>query len=179
VAEALNGEGRQSGLNEALRKARMAEAARSEAQHTLKDAKSLRLQVLKDELAPLVAESEEARRFFELVLIVGEEPRLWIDLITSVVMEPDPKSYRLVQESQGGREILFETSEREEMAATIKQHMAHRLLARERQIVAAPRLQPVIKGFSLAVLLYAWLSGFVLGVLVLLVSAILLGKLGI
>jgi hypothetical protein len=112
-------------------------------------------------------------------LIPGEEPRLWIDLITAVVMEPDPKTYRLVQEGHAGREILFETSERAEMVETVKQHMAHRLLARERQMSGVIRPQPATQRYSLSAIFYSWLAGFALGALVLLVATILLRKFGI
>ncbi len=78
------------GLRSELRAARLAEAAHFEAALHLRDAKSIRLQLLKDDLMPSVAASPLARDLFDLALIPGEPPRLWIDLITHVEMEPDP-----------------------------------------------------------------------------------------
>lgn len=85
------------GLNGALRQARLAEAAHFEAVLDIRDAQTLRLQVLKDDLAPAVLANVEAASFIDLALVPGDPPRLWVDLITSVVMAPDPRTYRLVQ----------------------------------------------------------------------------------
>ncbi len=114
----------------ALREARQAEAAHFEAALELREAKALRLQLLKDDLMPLVQASAEARELFDLVLLPGEEPKLWVDLISFVVMEPDHRSYRFLQHRQDRREILFETPDREVMAAALRRHMAHLLVAR-------------------------------------------------
>ena len=119
-------------LDQALRQARLREAAHFEAALDIRDAETLRLQVLKDDLAPIVASRREAEDFFDLALVPGDPPRLWLDFITSVVMAPNPRTYRLVQDSQAGRKTLFETQDRGEMVACIRQHMAHRLINRKR-----------------------------------------------
>jgi hypothetical protein len=164
------------GLAEALRKARVAEAAHFEAVLDIRDAQTLRLQVLKDDLAP-AAQSEEAKRYFDLALVPGDPPRLWIDLIGHVVMEPNPRTYRLVQDTEARREILYETVDRAAMAAKVREYMAHRLVARERQLVssAPPRLEG--EGYSTGALILAWLSGLAVGVLGLLILAVLTGRL--
>ena len=164
-------------LSGALRKARLAEAAHFEAILGIKDSKSLRLQVLKDDIAPLVAATPEAAQVFDLALVPGEPPRLWIDLISFVEMEPDYRTYRLQQDNQAGREALFESADRVEMANYLKSYLAHRMIARERQIVrAAPLSQPAAR-FTTAAVIYAWFNGLILGLLVSLVAAISLGKL--
>ena len=63
------------------------------------------------------------------------------------------------------------------MVNYLKTYLAHRMIARERNIARALPLAQSVRGFSMGALLYAWLTGFMLGVLVLLVAAILLGKL--
>jgi hypothetical protein len=161
-------------FDDALHQARLTEAAHHEAVLGIKDAKSLRLQVLKDDIAAVIAHSGEARQMFDLALAPGEPPKLWIDLITFVVMEPDYRTYRLVQDNQAGREILHESAERPEMVERLKHYMAHRIIARERQMAATlPAAQPA--GFSASAVILAWLSGFALGILTLLLLAILLG----
>jgi hypothetical protein len=164
-------------LSGALRKARLAEAAHLEAVLGIKDSKSLRLQVLKEEIAPIISATPEASKLFDLALVPGEPPRLWIDLISSIVMEPDYRTYRLVQDNQGGREALFETSNRAEMLGYLKTYLAHRMIVRERSVVQAPPVFRPADLYSSGAIIYAWLSGFMLGLLVLLVAAILLGKL--
>lgn len=162
------------GLAGALREARQAEAAHFEATLELRDSKSLRLQLLKDDLLPLVEASPDAREVFDLALVPGEPPKLWIDLISFVVMDPDPRTYRFLQHRQDRREILFETADRELMAAAIRRHMAHLLIARERQSAAALPSSGAA-GYSSASLILAWVSGFAFGALALLGLAIYLG----
>ncbi|MGB8314462.1 MAG: hypothetical protein WCE69_08255 [Aestuariivirga sp.] len=164
-------------LSGALRKARLAEAAHFEAVLGIKDSKSLRLQVLKDEIAPVIAATPEAASVFDLALVPGEPPRLWIDLISFVEMEPDYRTYRLQQDNQGGREALFETANRAEMLDYLKTYLAHRMVARERHIMrAAPHMQPMAR-YTTGAVVYAWFNGLILGILALVVAAISLGKL--
>lgn len=164
-------------LSGALRKARLAEAAHFEAVMGIKDSKSLRLQVLKDDIAPLIAATPEAANIFDLALVPGEPPRLWVDLISFVVMEPDYRTYRLLQDNQGGREALFETADRAEIVNYLKTYLAHRMIARERQIAhAAPVSKPSAR-YTTGAVIYAWVNGLILGFLALVVAAISLGKL--
>jgi hypothetical protein len=166
-------------LSGALRKARLAEAAHVEAVLNLRDSKALRLQLLKDDLLPIVNSNPDASKLVELVLIPGDPPRLWIDLITQVVMEPDHRTYRLLQDSRLGRETLFETADRAEMLERVKTHLAHRLIAREREFPVATPARDSTAGYSGAALIFAWTTGFAVGALALLMAAILLEKLKI
>lgn len=160
----------------ALREARQAEAAHFEASLELRDAKSLRLQLLKDDLAAEVRALPEARELFDIVLVPGETPKLWIDLISFVVMEPDHRTYRFLQHRQDRREVLFETADREQMSAAVRRHMAHLMVARERQAAAAT-VPPAPPGYTAASLILSWASGFAFGALSLLGAAIYLGVL--
>lgn len=162
-------------LKQAMRVARLAEAAHFDAALDLRDSKSLRLQLLKDELVPAVQSSPEAAQLFDLALVPGEPPKLWIDLISYVIMEPDHRTYRFLQDRQDAREVLFETAAREEMAAEIRRHMAHRLVARARQAAAPAALATPLAGYSQTALILAWTSGFAFGALVLLGLVIYLG----
>lgn len=166
------------GLNGALRQARLAEAAHFEAVLDIRDAQTLRLQVLKDELAPAILGNSEAACFVDLALVPGDPPRLWIDLITSIVMAPDPRTYRLVQDGPGGRQRLLETADRAEMIERVKQHIAHRLIAREREKTGIAAAKPKVIGHSNAALILAWLLGFAIGVMALFIAGILISRLG-
>ncbi|WP_421694089.1 hypothetical protein [Aestuariivirga sp.] len=161
-------------LTDALREARQAEAAHFDASLELRDSKSLRLQILKDELMPTVQASTEAKEMFDLTLLPGDPPKLWVDLISYVVMEPDHRTYRFLQDRQDRREILFESIDREQTAAAIRRHMAHRLVAKERQSAASPQASPQ-PGYSSAALILAWVSGFAFGALALVAGAIYTG----
>jgi hypothetical protein len=109
----------QQELTKALREARLASAAKLDATLGLSDARALRLDALRAELAPIVAANAEAKALFDLNLQVGEAPKLWLDLISSVVMEPDPRTYRLVQDQENRRETLYESTKISEMSAHI------------------------------------------------------------
>lgn len=163
------------GLAEALREARLAEAAHFEAALDLRDSKTLRLQILKDELLPTVQASPEARDLFDLTLLPGEPPKLWVDLTAFVVMEPDHRTYRVLQDRQDSRDLLFEGTDREQAAAAIRRHMAHRMVARERQSPGLPPVPGV--GYSSATLILAWISGFAFGALALVAAALYTGLL--
>ena len=163
------------GLAEALREARLAEAAHFEAALDLRDSKTLRLQILKDELLPTVQTSPEAQELFDLTLLPGDSPKLWVDLTSYVVMEPDHRTYRVLQDRQDSRDILFEGMDREQAAAAVRRHMAHRLVARERQAAAMPPLSR--QGYSSATLILAWVSGFAFGALALVAGALYIGLL--
>jgi hypothetical protein len=158
-------------LDEALRLARLREAAQRDAVLALNDARLLRLQVLKSDLDVIVSASTQATEAFDLAIAPGEPPRLWIDLITGVVMEPDPRTFRLIQDSHGGREVLLETEDRAEMVERIKQHMAHTIIARERRLAARGAQGSTTGGFSWAALGLAWLSGFAIAAFTLLAAA--------
>jgi hypothetical protein len=164
------------GFKLTLREARIADSAHFEAALDIRDAKTLRLQVLKDDLQPTLAANREMQSLFDLALVPGEPPRLWIDLISAVIMEPNPRTYRLIQDTQNGRDIVHETENRAEMVDKIKQHMAHHLIARERRLAATPALRATVQGHSSAALILAWLSGFSIGVLALFIVGIVLDK---
>ena len=164
----------EEGMQEVLRSARLLEAAHRDAGLAIRDSKTLRLAVLKDELTAALATSDEARRLFDIALSPGDPPRLWLDLISMVVMEPDYRTYRLVQDSNAGREILFETTDRAEMTAQVKQLLAHRLIARERQIAGTEPMPRIAINNSTGSLVLAWLAGVMLGVLGMLSLAIYL-----
>ena len=163
------------GLADALREARLAEAAHFEAALDLRDSKTLRLQILKDELLPTVQASPEAKDLFDLTLLPGDPPKLWVDLTSFVVMEPDHRTYRVLQDRQDSRDILFEGTDREQAAVTIRRHMAHRMVARERQSLQLPVVSG--SGYSSATLILAWVSGFAFGALALVAAALYTGLL--
>ena len=153
-------------LTTALKEARLAEAARFDAIARVHDARVLRLEMLRDSVLPELASSPHLRELFEINMQDGETPRLWIDLISQVVMEPDPKSYRLVQATESGRETLFETRDAEQMKRFLLRHIAHRVVVQERAI--ASKLKADImqqRGYTLGELIYVWMTGALFGVL--------------
>jgi hypothetical protein len=157
-------------LTIALKEARIAQASYLDALLDLRDAKSLRLDALRAAVAPTLADHPDARELFNL--------NLQDDLISSVVMEPDPRTYRLVQDRDSQRETLFETPDVNEMATFLTRYLAHRLIAHEKLANAVAPVPPgAVNRISLMGLVFIWVSGVAFGVLGLLGLAMLLGKL--
>lgn len=163
-------------FTQALKTARLAEAAHVDALLNVKEARGLRLAALRESLLPKLAGHPMAEGFAELTLQPGETPRLWIDLISSVVVEPDTRSFRLEQDRDGRRELLHETTDLDEMSGVVLKYIAHRVIAREKLAasVATPG-QDSVQGYNLGEMVYVWFTGAALGVLALLIVAILLG----
>ena len=183
-------------LIHALKAARAADSAHREALLNLSDAKALRLRLLQEDVEEALAGQPLAAGLMDLAVAPGETPHLWIDLVSRVVMEPDPATFRFVEEGRGVLLNLFETPDREAMAAFILRHLAQRIVTRERLLAAAGRAggagaeraagEPAASpdsslrgGYSAAALIYAWASGFALGFMLLAIAAILLGKIAI
>lgn len=164
---------------EELRAARMAEVARFDAAMGFQDAKVLRLGALRDAVLPKLAGHQQARRLFELSVFPGVIPRLWVDLISSVVMEPDPKHYRLVQDQSEGRVTLFETDRLAEMQTYLTRFLAHRLVEQERHLATrGPSRFAAGGSYSHGDLVLVWLAGLGFGILAVLGWAIWSGKPG-
>ena len=167
-------------FTDSLRKARLAEAARLDALQNVGDARGLRLAALRESLLPHLKGHPLAEGFNELMLQPGDTPRLWIDLISSVVVEPDTRNYRLQQERDGRRDVLNETDDLHDMSQAVLRYIAHRVIAREK--AAATQTIPSGDsgaGYNLGEMVYVWFTGAALGVLAMLVAAILLGFLHI
>lgn len=166
--------GTRNPLDKAISHARLAQAEHLDALLEVRDAQRLRLVALRDDLAQIVNGHPEAGGCFELSIGLGEKPRLWLDMASYVLMEPDPRTYRLVQESRNARETICETDNRDEIIQAIVNHMAHRLVARSRETASvAPALEVRRESNSLVVAL-AWFSGFLVGALGLLIALLLI-----
>ena len=105
----------------------------------------------------------------------GDPPKLWLDLTSYVMMAPDPRTFRLVQDTRDGHLTLLETKNRAEMLEKVTEFIANRTIIRQRELPATAWNPPVSPGqYSTAALLLAWLTGFSFGVLVLYVAWVLL-----
>lgn len=162
-----------AGSQQDVRRARTIEAAYFEALRGFGDSEALRLESLKASLVAKIAENRKTSRFAELLLVPGEPPRLWIDLVTSVVMEPDSRTYRVIQEtgSEAGSAVL-QTRKRDEALGFLMAYLAERSDLND---LSTPwREESVSESgngrWSTGFVLYAWLTGFVFGLLIILVA---------
>jgi len=164
----------QDALDASLAEARLQQSAHHDAVSAIRDAQTLRLQVLHDELAPLVRARPETAAFIDLTLMHGDPPRLWIDLTSYVTTAPDPRTFCLVQDTKKGQSILLETKNRSEMHKKVTEFIAHRTVQRQRELPQAAINQPISRGhYTTPALILAWLTGVSFGVLMLYVAWVL------
>ncbi len=153
-------------LTTALIEARLAQAAQFDAIVRVHDARTLRLEALRDSVLPELTSSPYLRELVAINLQEGEIPRLWIDLVTHVEMQPDPKSYRMVQLCDQGRETIFETRDVSQMKNYLIRHIAHRAIVLERAVAGKPSARDARRNtYTLGELVYVWLTGIAFGAL--------------
>jgi len=119
-------------LKEAVRQARIDLAERTGVVVDLYDAEVARLEILNEALDPLFADIPAEVELFERGISRGEPPRLWIDMVSQVVMGRDKRVYRFVQDTRYGRRVLAESADVAQMVEALTQYVARRLVERER-----------------------------------------------
>jgi hypothetical protein len=102
----------------------------------------------------------------------GFPPRLWLDNISFVIMEPDPRTFRLMCQDQTHHETVFETRDMPEMIARVRDYASNRLIERQRSDASS---DDAGSRFSSQIFM-AWLAGFVFGVLALLMLGVMTGR---
>jgi hypothetical protein len=137
-----------SKLKVALRRARVDEAERSEVIAELRGAEIARLEMLKEEVAPLIAEIPHGGDFFDLGLTQGNRPRLFIDMIGFVEMGRDRRSYSFVQDTRHGRVFLAESERIEPMVEAITSYIARRLIEREKALAGDTTLEQAARSYA-------------------------------
>jgi hypothetical protein len=165
-------------LKDAMRQVRIESAERTSVVIELHDAEVARLELLNEALDPVFAEIPAEVELFDRGVSKGEVPRLWIDVITYVVMGRDKRQYRLVQDTRYGRKVLLESAEIPEVADAVTRYVAGRLIERERALAEdagysdreARRLEDMRRR-QIWRSIRAFLFGLVLGAAALIVAA--------
>src|ERR1700730_2548482 len=121
-------------LRDALRQARLESAERSAVVVDLRDAEMARLEALNEALDPLFREIPVTVELFDRGVLRGDPPRLWIDVISYVVMGRDKRTYRFLQDSRHGRILLAESPEPEDLLEAVTKYVARRIIERERAL---------------------------------------------
>ena len=71
---------------------------------------------------------------------MGDPPRLWVDMIAHVEMARDQRTYRFLQDTRFGRQLLAETAQIDTLVAAMTAYVARRLLERERALAGDTEL---------------------------------------
>ena len=137
-----------SRLKRAVRKARFEEAERSDVIAELRGAETARLEMLQEELRPLLAEVPRDVDMFDMGLIPGDRSRLFIDMIGFVEMGRDRRTYRFVQATRYGRVIIAESERLEPIVEAITNYVARRLIEREKALAGDKTLEQAAGTYS-------------------------------
>lgn len=121
-------------LSDALRRVRIAQAERSDVVVELREAERARLDMLAEELKAVFAEVPASDDQFIFSVSPGNQPRLWIDMTSFVALGRDRRTYRFLKDTRLGRTIISETADIDDMADTVTEYVAERIIERERAL---------------------------------------------
>lgn len=123
-------------LKAAIRRARIEEAERSSVAADLRAGELARLEILKEALEPLYGQLPPGSDLFDLALVPGEKPRLFVDIVAHVEMARDGRTYRLLQDLRAGRLLLAESHQISVLQEAVAAYLGRRIAERERALSA-------------------------------------------
>ena len=129
-------------LRAAMRVARIEQAERSEAVANLRGAELARLEMLRDAIAPVLAQVPDEADMFDCGLVPGPHPRLFVDMVAHVEMGHDRRHYRLVQATRHGRTVLAESERIDTMVQAVTAYVARRIVDWEKALTAVESVAP-------------------------------------
>ena len=152
-------------LRDALRKARIEAADRTGVVVDLRDAEVARLEILNEALDPLFAQVPAEIDLFDRGISQGETPRLWIDVVTHVVMGRDKRIYRFVQDTRFGRIVLAESHDVPVIVDAVTDYVARRMVEREHALAPTepPKPPAVVAETRRRGGVWVFVLGFILG----------------
>jgi hypothetical protein len=118
-------------LTDAVRRARLEVAERSNAVHDLRMAEQSKLEALRDALKPVLHALPREADLFDHGLVPGDRPRFYVDMIAFVEMSRDRRSFRFLMDSPDGRKLLGESDDVQVMANAVTNYLGRRLVEPE------------------------------------------------
>jgi hypothetical protein len=129
-------------LRAAVRRARVEEAERSGVAAELRGAELARLEMLKETLEPVFAQLPREAELFDMGLVPGEKPRLFVDMVAFVEMARDRRTFRFIQENRAGRLLIAESERVDPVAEAVTAYLGRRLVERERALTQGDTVAP-------------------------------------
>lgn len=123
-------------LSDVVREAKIAAADRQDVVVDMKEADRGRLELLAEELWPILDEVPRDDDQFDFFLSSGQQPRLWIDAIAHVQMGTDRRTYRFVRDTRYGRVVMAESGDLLKIADSVTQYVAERMVQRQQFLAA-------------------------------------------
>lgn len=121
-------------LTDAVREVKNAAADRQDVVVDIREGQLTRLEMLADELKPVIADIPDDDERFDFALSAGTQPRLWIDAVSHVAMGRDRRTYRFLRDLPLGRVVLAESPDLETVADRVTTYVAERLVERQREL---------------------------------------------
>jgi hypothetical protein len=121
-------------LSDAMREVRIAKADRNDVIIDLKEADRARLEILAEELKPVIDDIPANDDQFDFAISTGMQPRLWIDATSHVMMGRDRRTYRFVRDTRLGRIVLSETPDIRQVRDRVTNYIAERIVERQRML---------------------------------------------
>lgn len=119
-------------LADIVREVKIATADRTDVVVDMRDADRARLELLADEIKPVLNDIDASDDRFDFGVSAGLQPRLWIDAVAHVHMGHDRRVFRFVRDTRLGRVILSDTSDMAATADAVSRYIAERVIERER-----------------------------------------------
>lgn len=119
-------------LSDIVREVKIATADRTDVVVDMRDADRARLELLAEELQPVVADIDPSDDRFDFGVSTGLQPRLWIDAVSHVHMGHDRRVFRFVRDTRLGRKVISDTSDMARTADAVSRYIAERVIERER-----------------------------------------------
>ncbi|MGE0280603.1 MAG: hypothetical protein AB7P20_08325 [Rhizobiaceae bacterium] len=119
-------------LAEAIREVKNAIADRDDVIIEMREAERMRLELLANELAPIMAEVPDGTDLFDFAISSGLQPRFWIDAIAHVSMGRDKRTFRFLKDTRLGRVVLAESTDLKTVANAVTRYLAERIVERQR-----------------------------------------------
>lgn len=119
-------------LADIVREVKIATADRTDVVVDMRDADRARLELLAEDIRPVLADIDPADDRFDFGVSAGLQPRLWIDAVAHVHMGHDRRVFRFVRDTRLGRMILSDTSDIAATADAVSRYIAERVIERER-----------------------------------------------
>ena len=124
-------------LSEIIRDVKNETADRDDVVVELREAQAMRLELLVQELEPVLAEIPREDDLFDLALSSGQQPRFWIDATSHVTMGRDKRTYRFLRDTRLGRTVLAESSDVKDVAGQVGRYIAERMVERDRSLAGS------------------------------------------
>jgi hypothetical protein len=121
-------------LSDAMREVRIAKADRNDVVVDLKDADRARLEILAEQLKPVIDDIPAEDDQFDFAISTGLQPRLWVDATSHVMLARDRRTYRFVRDTRHGRIVLCETADIKQVQERVTNYVAERIVDRQRML---------------------------------------------